>query len=104
MHPTIFTESRPGVLSIAGEGTLGEPPAPPAGRIRGTITHSIGVPLDLEACRGKRSTSASLLREVTDLTMGKVTTLLAEIRQERPPAKETEITDKTNSAQQTDGG
>lgn len=71
---------------------------------RRTVTHSVGEPLDLAAYRGKRSTSASLLREVTELMMGEVTELLAEIRQERPPAKETEITDKTNSTQQTDGG
>lgn len=54
---------------------------------RGTVTHLVGEPVDLSVYRDKES-SAGLLREVTDLLMGRVTELLAEIRAETPPATE----------------
>lgn len=54
---------------------------------RKTVTHLVGEPMDLSEYRGKSSKSASLLREVTDRMMDEVTGLLAEIRQEEPPAQ-----------------
>jgi 1-acyl-sn-glycerol-3-phosphate acyltransferase len=54
---------------------------------RKTVTHLVGRPLDLSVYRGKPSNSAALLREVTEVMMDEVTTLLAEIRQERTPAR-----------------
>lgn len=44
-----------------------------------------GEPVDLSAYRG-RPADAVLLREVTDLVMGRVRDLLAEVREETPPA------------------
>jgi hypothetical protein len=49
-----------------------------------------------------KSTGASLLREVTDLMKSEILTLLAEIRQEQSPSKESEITEQA-STQQTEG-
>jgi 1-acyl-sn-glycerol-3-phosphate acyltransferase len=54
---------------------------------RKTVTHSVGEPIDLAEYRERSSKSASLLREVTDKMMDEVIELLAEIRQEQPPAK-----------------
>ncbi|GAB3477837.1 lysophospholipid acyltransferase family protein [Amycolatopsis cihanbeyliensis] len=59
---------------------------------RKTVVHLVGRPVDLSGYRG-RSGSNALLREVTDLLMGEVIELLAEIRGERPPDKRTERTD-----------
>lgn len=53
---------------------------------RKTVVHTVGEPVDLSAYRGLPQTP-ELLREVTDLLMGEVTTLLSEIRDEQPPAK-----------------
>ncbi|OLT46241.1 acyl-phosphate glycerol 3-phosphate acyltransferase [Saccharomonospora sp. CUA-673] len=53
---------------------------------RKTVVHAVGEPVDLSAYRGLPQTP-ELLREVTDLLMGEVTTLLSEIRDEQPPAK-----------------
>lgn len=56
---------------------------------RKTVVHSVGEPVDLSAYRARVGDSApdgATLREVTDLLMGEVTTLLAEIRDEQPPA------------------
>ncbi|KAA9152981.1 1-acyl-sn-glycerol-3-phosphate acyltransferase [Amycolatopsis acidicola] len=53
---------------------------------RKTITHAVGEPLDLSEFRGKEPT-APVLREVTDVMMGRITELLAEVRGETPPAK-----------------
>ncbi|WP_370950398.1 lysophospholipid acyltransferase family protein [Amycolatopsis sp. cg5] len=55
---------------------------------RKTITHLVGDPIDLSAYRGGRTRSATLLREVTGLIMDDITKLLAEVRQEQPPAKD----------------
>jgi 1-acyl-sn-glycerol-3-phosphate acyltransferase len=52
---------------------------------RTTVTVRIGAPLDLSAHRG-RPVDAALLREVTDLIMGRVRELLAEVRGEPAPA------------------
>ena len=52
---------------------------------RTTVTVRIGPPLDLSAHRG-RPVDAALLREVTDLIMGRVRELLAEVRGEPAPA------------------
>lgn len=46
----------------------------------------VGPPVDLSGYAGRPQTPA-LLREVTDLLMGKVTDLVAEIRGEQPPAQ-----------------
>ncbi|MBB4685481.1 lysophospholipid acyltransferase family protein [Amycolatopsis jiangsuensis] len=54
---------------------------------RKRITHLVGDPLDLSAYDGANPRSASTLREITELMMDRVTELLAEIRQEEPPAK-----------------
>lgn len=54
---------------------------------RKTITHLVGDPIDLSAYRDGRTRSASKLRDVTELMMAEITTLLAEIRQEEPPAE-----------------
>jgi 1-acyl-sn-glycerol-3-phosphate acyltransferase len=59
---------------------------------RKTVTHSVGEPIDLSAYHGKDPT-APVLREVTDLMMGRVTDLLAELRGETPPAKKPEPAD-----------
>ncbi|MBB3661475.1 MULTISPECIES: lysophospholipid acyltransferase family protein [Prauserella salsuginis group] len=53
---------------------------------RKTVTHVVGEPVDLSAYREKAPTP-DVLREVTDLLMAEVTTLLADIRGEEPPAK-----------------
>lgn len=53
---------------------------------RKTVVHSVGEPVDLSAYREK-DRSQAVLREVTDLLMGEVLELLAEVRGERPPAK-----------------
>jgi 1-acyl-sn-glycerol-3-phosphate acyltransferase len=52
---------------------------------RTTVTVRIGPPLDLSAHRG-RPVDAALLREVTDLIMGRVREMLAEVRGEPAPA------------------
>ena len=52
---------------------------------RTTVTVRCGEPVDLSAYRG-RTVDAALLREVTDLIMGRVRDLLAEVRGERRPA------------------
>ena len=52
---------------------------------RKTVTVRVGEPVDLSAFRGKEASNA-LLRDVTELLMGKVKELLAEIRQEPAPA------------------
>ncbi|MEC3980886.1 lysophospholipid acyltransferase family protein [Amycolatopsis sp. H20-H5] len=52
---------------------------------RKTVTTRFGEPVDLTGYRG-RPVTAALLREVTELSMDRVTGLLAEIRDERPPA------------------
>jgi 1-acyl-sn-glycerol-3-phosphate acyltransferase len=52
---------------------------------RKTVTFSAGPPIDLSAYRGRPQTT-DLLREVTDLIMGRVRDLVAEIRAEQPPA------------------
>lgn len=52
---------------------------------RKTVVHSVGEPVDLSAYRGREATTA-LLREVTDVLMDEVVTLLAEVRGEQPPA------------------
>lgn len=59
---------------------------------RKTVTHLVGDPLDLAAFREGNLRSASKLRKVTDLMMDEVTALLAEIRQETPPAEKPEGT------------
>lgn len=51
---------------------------------RKTVVHSVGDPVDLAAYREKPVT-VSLLREVTDLLMDEVVSLLADVRGERPP-------------------
>ncbi|WP_424190227.1 lysophospholipid acyltransferase family protein [Actinokineospora sp. G85] len=51
---------------------------------RARVTTALGAPIDLSAYRGKPLTAA-LLREVTDLMMGRVRDLLAEVREERAP-------------------
>ena len=52
---------------------------------RTTVTVRCGEPVDLSAYRG-REVDAALLREVTDLIMGRVRDLLAEVRDEAAPA------------------
>jgi 1-acyl-sn-glycerol-3-phosphate acyltransferase len=52
---------------------------------RKTVTCLAGEPVDLSPYRG-RPLTAELLREVTDLVMGRVRDLLGEIRGEQPPA------------------
>ncbi|MFF0145628.1 1-acyl-sn-glycerol-3-phosphate acyltransferase [Amycolatopsis sulphurea] len=54
---------------------------------RKTVTHLVGDPIDLSRYRGGNPRSAKALREVTDVIMDRITELLAEIRQEQPPAK-----------------
>ncbi|MFD7655738.1 lysophospholipid acyltransferase family protein [Actinosynnema sp. NPDC059797] len=51
---------------------------------RKTVVTKVGEPVDLSAYRG-RPQSLGLLREVTDLLMGEVKDLLADIRQEQAP-------------------
>lgn len=53
---------------------------------RKAVTVRCGAPVDLTSYRG-RTPDAALLREVTDLVMGKVKELLAEVRQETAPAE-----------------
>ncbi len=53
---------------------------------RKEVVTLLGDPVDLSAYRGRPVTS-QLLREVTDLLMGEVTQLLAEVRQEPAPAE-----------------
>jgi 1-acyl-sn-glycerol-3-phosphate acyltransferase len=60
---------------------------------RKTVTHLVGRPLELSEYRGAPARSAALLREVTDVMMDEVTALLAEIRQEPPPAKKPDDTE-----------
>ncbi|HKS44041.1 MAG TPA: lysophospholipid acyltransferase family protein [Amycolatopsis sp.] len=62
---------------------------------RGTVTHSVGEPIDLSAYRGTEPTAA-VLREVTELMMDRVTELLADIRGERPPATKPPADDTTS--------
>jgi 1-acyl-sn-glycerol-3-phosphate acyltransferase len=52
---------------------------------RKTITHSVGEPIDLSAYRDRPVRGAAMLREVTEMLMGEVTALLADIRGEEPP-------------------
>ncbi|GDY32605.1 lysophospholipid acyltransferase family protein [Gandjariella thermophila] len=52
---------------------------------RGTVTHRFGDPVDLSEFRARPASNA-VLREVTDLLMGRVKDLLAEIRPEPAPA------------------
>ncbi|HVV09781.1 lysophospholipid acyltransferase family protein [Amycolatopsis sp.] len=59
---------------------------------RKTVTHAVGEPIDLSAYRDKEPT-APVLREVTELMMGRITDLLAEVRGEAPPAKKPEPAD-----------
>jgi 1-acyl-sn-glycerol-3-phosphate acyltransferase len=51
---------------------------------RTTVTVRCGEPVDLSAYRG-RTVDSALLREVTDLIMGRVRDLLAEVRDEAAP-------------------
>lgn len=51
---------------------------------RKTIVTKVGAPVDLSAFRGKPET-LPLLREVTDVIMGEVKDLLADVRQEAAP-------------------
>ncbi len=51
---------------------------------RKTVVTKVGEPVDLSAYRG-RPQNLALLREVTDLLMGEVKDLLADIRQEQAP-------------------
>jgi 1-acyl-sn-glycerol-3-phosphate acyltransferase len=53
---------------------------------RKPITVRCGEPVDLSAYRG-RPLDATILREVTDLIMKRVSELLAEVRQEKAPAR-----------------
>lgn len=53
---------------------------------RKTVTYNVGEPVDLSAYRGMPHTASSS-RAVTDLLMGEVVKLLAEIRGEDPPVK-----------------
>lgn len=53
---------------------------------RKTVTTVVGEPVDLSAYRDRPLTN-QVLREVTDLLMGKVMALLADIRQEQAPAE-----------------
>ncbi|WP_328727597.1 lysophospholipid acyltransferase family protein [Goekera deserti] len=59
-------------------------------RPRTPTEHLVGEPVDLSGLRAEvragRPLSGPLLREVTDLLMGRVRDQLAEIRQEEPPA------------------
>jgi 1-acyl-sn-glycerol-3-phosphate acyltransferase len=52
---------------------------------RGTVRTVAGKPVDLSAWAGK-FTSAKALRAATDAIMGEVTALVAELREEQPPA------------------
>ncbi|MGM1065374.1 lysophospholipid acyltransferase family protein [Saccharothrix sp. Mg75] len=51
---------------------------------RKTVVTKVGAPVDLSAHRG-RPQNLALLREVTDLLMGEVKGLLAEVREEQAP-------------------
>jgi 1-acyl-sn-glycerol-3-phosphate acyltransferase len=54
---------------------------------RATVEHRAGEPIDLSAYRGQpHPPSAATLRDVTDIVMREVTTLLADVRGEQPPA------------------
>ncbi|WP_007027021.1 lysophospholipid acyltransferase family protein [Saccharomonospora iraqiensis] len=53
---------------------------------RKTVVHAVGDPVDLTAYREKEQTP-EVLREVTDLLMGEVRTLLSGVRGETPPAR-----------------
>jgi 1-acyl-sn-glycerol-3-phosphate acyltransferase len=53
---------------------------------RHTVSTYVGEPIDLSAYRGKPH-NTQVLREVTDLLMGKVTELLIDIRGGQPPAE-----------------
>lgn len=56
---------------------------------RPVVTTRVGEPVDLSAYEGRPQTPA-LLREVTDVIMGRIRTMLAEIRTgEEPPEQET---------------
>ncbi|MDV6013488.1 lysophospholipid acyltransferase family protein [Haloechinothrix sp. LS1_15] len=52
---------------------------------RKTVTHNVGEPVDLSGYRDAGQPTPESLREVTDVLMAEVTTLLAEIRGEQPP-------------------
>ena len=53
---------------------------------RRPLVHAhLGAPIDLSAYAGREQTPA-VLREVTDLIMGRITAKLAEVRGEQPPA------------------
>lgn len=57
---------------------------------RKTVVHSVGEPIELSTYRARvdgPNPDSALLREVTDLLMGKVTALLGEARDEQPPAR-----------------
>lgn len=53
---------------------------------RKAVYYSVGEPVDLSAYRGRPQTN-EVLREVTDLLMNRVRDLLADVRQEQPPAE-----------------
>jgi 1-acyl-sn-glycerol-3-phosphate acyltransferase len=53
---------------------------------RSTVTVRCGEPVDLSAYRG-RTVDAALLREVTDLIMGEVRALLADVRAAPAPTE-----------------
>ena len=59
-------------------------------RLRTPVEHLVGEPVDLSAQRARvragQPLSGELLREVTDLLMGRVRDQLGELRGERPPA------------------
>ncbi|MGH3450968.1 MAG: lysophospholipid acyltransferase family protein [Haloechinothrix sp.] len=57
---------------------------------RKRVTFHVGEPIDLAAYRTVPQTSA-VLREVTDLIMAEVASLLAEIRDERPPENKNSV-------------
>jgi 1-acyl-sn-glycerol-3-phosphate acyltransferase len=76
----VLTVARWGTQAILNGYTKKFRPFP-----RKPVTFSVGEPVDLSAYRGKDVTP-QLLREVTDLLMGRVRDLLAEIRQEPAPA------------------
>jgi 1-acyl-sn-glycerol-3-phosphate acyltransferase len=58
---------------------------------RKTVVHEVGEPVDLSAHRVRAGAgnvrSNKLLREVTELLMSEVTTLLADVRGQTPPAR-----------------
>lgn len=61
---------------------------------RKTVVHAVGKPVELTEYRGQQRTSG-VLREVTDVLMGAVVELLAEVRGEEPPADSTKPAENT---------